>query len=179
MFAFSTYLWVALALLAAYAVMLYNRLVTARNAVKEAWAGVEVQLKRRHDLVPMLVDAVKAYAGHERGLLERVAQMRARSHPDPEEEAELSRELGRLLAVAEAYPELKASANFLSLQNELVAVEDALQLARRYYNGAVRIYNTLLESFPATYVARSFGFTPARYFELPRAAEASSPGVEW
>ena len=92
----------------------------------------------------MLVDAVGAYASHERGLLERVARLRSRSHPDPEEEAELSRDLSRLLAVVEAYPELKASANFLSLQKELVEVEDALHLARRYYNGAVRVYNTLL-----------------------------------
>ncbi len=175
----SVYLWVLLALLVLYVAWTFNRLVAARNAVKEAWAGVEAQLKRRHDLVPMLVDAIKAYAGHERGLLERVARLRSRAHPDPEEEAELSQELGRLLAVAEAYPELKASANFLSLQRDLVEVEDALQLARRYYNGAVRVYNTLLESFPAMYVARSFGFTPARYFELPRATEGQAPEVGW
>jgi LemA protein len=178
-FPFSKLAWFLLAVLLAYVAWIFNRLVAARNAVKEAWAGVEVQLKRRHDLVPMLVDAVGAYASHERGLLERVARLRGRAHPDPEEEAELSRDLSRLLAVVEAYPELKASANFLSLQKELVEVEDALQLARRYYNGAVRVYNTLLESFPAMYVARSFGFTPARYFELPRATEARAPEVEW
>jgi len=177
-FAVSKFLWLLLALLAAYVVWIFNRLVAARNAVKEAWAGVDVQLKRRHDLVPMLVDAVGAYASHERGLLERVARLRGRA-PDPEEEAALSHDLSRLLAVVEAYPELKASANFLSLQRELVEVEDALQLARRYYNGAVRVYNTLLESFPASYVARSFGFTPARYFELPRATEARAPEVKW
>ena len=175
----SAYLWGLLVVVVLYAAWLFNRLVAARNAVKEAWAGVEVQLKRRHDLVPMLVDAVKAYAGHERGLLERVARLRSRAAPDPEEEAELSHELSRLLAVAEAYPELKASANFLALQKELVEVEDALQLARRYYNGAVRVYNTLLESFPAMYVARSFGFAPARYFELPLATQAQAPEVEW
>ena len=139
----SAYLWGLLVAVVLYAAWLFNRLVAARNAVKEAWAGVEVQLKRRHDLVPMLVDAVKAYAGHERGLLERVARLRSRSAPDPEEEAELSHELSRLLAVAEAYPELKASANFLALQNELVEVEDALQLARRYYNGAVRVLSLI------------------------------------
>ena len=172
-------LWAVVVLLLAWLAWSYNRLVSARNAVKEAWAGVEVQLKRRHDLVPMLVDAVGAYASHERGLLERVARLRSRSQPDPEEEAELSRDLSRLLAVVEAYPELKASANFLSLQNELVEVEEALQLARRYYNGAVRVYNTLLESFPTLLVARRFGFTPARYFELPLATEARAPEVEW
>ncbi len=157
----------------------YNRLVAARNAVKEGWAGIEVQLKRRHDLVPMLVDAVGAYARHERGLLERVAQLRTRAVADPEEEARLSHELERLLAVAEAYPELKASANFLNLQKQLVEVEEDLQLARRYYNGAVRVYNTLLQSFPTLLVARRFGFTPARFFELPLATEARPPEVKW
>ncbi|WP_456413308.1 LemA family protein [Oceanithermus profundus] len=172
-------LWFVVLLLLLWLAWTYNRLVAARNAVKEGWSGIDVQLKRRHDLVPMLVDAVGAYARHERGLLERVARLRSRSVPDLEEEAELSHELERLLAVAEAYPELKASANFLSLQRQLVEVEEALQLARRYYNGAVRIYNTLLESFPTLLVARRFGFTPARYFELPLATEARAPEVKW
>jgi LemA protein len=175
----TTVFWGLLVALVLYAAWLFNRLVSARNAVKEAWAGVEVQLKRRHDLVPMLVDAVKAYAGHERGLLERVARLRSRGAADPAEEAELSHDLSRLLAVVEAYPELKASANFLSLQQQLVEVEDALQLARRFYNGTVRVYNTLLESFPTMYVARSFGFTPAKYFELPLATQAEAPEVKW
>ncbi|WP_456480818.1 LemA family protein [Oceanithermus sp.] len=179
MLAVSAYLWALLALLLLYTGWLFNRLVTARNAVKEAWSGVEVRLQRRHDLVPMLVDTVGVYARHERGLIERLAWLRSRSAPDLEEEAELSRELERLLAVAEAYPELKASTNFLSLQRQLVEVEGALQQARRHYNGSVRAYNTLLESFPAMYLARSFGFTPARYFELPLATEAWSPEVEW
>jgi len=172
-------LWGALVLFLLWLTWTYNRLVAARNAVKEGWSGIDVQLKRRHDLVPMLVDAVGAYARHERGLLERVARLRGRGAPDLEEEAELSRELERLLAVAEAYPELKASANFLGLQRQLVEVEEALQLARRYYNGAVRVYNTLLESFPTLLVARRFGFTPARYFELPLATEARAPEVKW
>jgi len=172
-------LWAAVVLLALWLAWTYNRLVSARNAVKEGWSGIDVQLKRRHDLVPLLVDAVGAYARHERGLLERVARLRSRSVPDLEEEAELSRGLEQLLAVAEAYPDLKASANFLSLQRQLVEVEEALQLARRYYNGAVRVYNTLLESFPTLLVARRFGFTPARYFELPLATEAHAPEVKW
>ncbi len=173
----SAFLWALVGLVALALLAIYNRLVAARNAVREAWAGVEVQLKRRHDLVPMLVDAVGAYARHERTLLERVARLRTRV--DPEEEAELSRELRGLLAVAENYPALRASANFLKLQQRLVEVEEALQLARRYYNGAVRVYNTLLESFPTLLVARRFGFTPARYFELPLATEARVPEVKW
>jgi LemA protein len=172
-------LWSALLILALWLVWTYNRLVAARNAVKEGWAGIDVQLKRRHDLVPMLVEAVGAYARHERGLLERVARLRSRRVPDLAEEAELSHELERLLAVAEAYPELKASANFLALHQELTEVEEKLQLARRYYNCAVRVYNTLLESFPTLLVARRFGFTPARYFELPLATEARAPEVRW
>ncbi|XOB98879.1 LemA family protein [Deinococcota bacterium DY0809b] len=172
-------LWFVVLLLLLWLAWTYNRLVAARNAVKEGWSGIDVQLKRRHDLVPMLVDAVGAYARHERGLLERVARLRGRGAPDLEEEAELSRELERLLAVAEAYPELKASANFLGLQRQLVEVEEALQMARRYYNGAVRVYNTLLESFPTLLVARRFSFTPARYFELPLATEARAPEVKW
>ncbi len=153
----------------------YNRLVAAKNAVREAWAGVETQLKRRHDLIPRLAEATRAYADFERTLLERVSALRTGF--DPEGEEALSEELARLLAVAEAYPELKASKNFLALQNALAEVEEDLALARRYYNGAVRVYNTLLESFPANLVARAFGFTPARYFEVATARERLRPEV--
>jgi len=156
-------------------VWLYNRLVAAKNAVKEAWAGVEAQLKRRHDLIPRLVDATRAYADFEKTLLERVAAWR--SGFDPETEEALSEALARLLLVAEAYPELKASENFLELQRALSEVEDDLALARRYYNGAVRVYNTLIESFPANVVARAFGFKPARYFEVATAKERLRPEV--
>lgn len=172
-------LWFAVLFLLLWLIWAYHRLVAARNAVKEGWSGIDVQLKHRHDLVPMLVDTVGTYAQHEWGLLERVARLRRRGTPDLEEEAELSRELERLLALAEAYPELKVSANFLGLQRQLVEVEEALQLARRYYNGVVRVYNTLLESFPTLFVARRFGFTPARYFELPLATEARTSEVKW
>ncbi len=172
-------LWGLLALVLVFTAWYYNRLVSARNAVKEAWSGIDVQLKKRHDLVPMLVNAVGAYAKHERGLLENVARLRTGSSPDPQQEAELSHELKRLLAVAEAYPELKASSNFLSLQQQLVEVEEKLQLARRYYNGAVRVYNTLIESFPALLIAARFGFRPAQYFELPLATQAEAPEVRW
>jgi len=168
-------LWGLAIALAVGAAWLYNRLVAARNAVREAWAGVEVQLKRRHELIPRLVEATRAYADFERSLLARVASLR--SGFDPEAEEAISDELARLLLVAEAYPELKASGNFLELQRALAEVEDDLALARRYYNGAVRVYNTVLESFPANVVARAFGFAPARYFEVATARERLRPEV--
>ena len=155
----------------------YNRLVAAKNAVREAWGGVEAQLKRRHDLIPQLVAATRTYASHEQGLFERVAKMR--SGFDPEAEAATTQALVELLLTAEAYPELKASANFLNLQKNLAEVEEALALARRYYNGAVRVYNTLLESFPTNLVARAFGFKPAAYFEVPTAQERLRPEVRF
>ncbi len=169
-------LWALLLFVLVGLAAIYNRLVAARNAVREAWAGVEVQLKRRHDLVPMLAEATKAYASYERDLLEKLAATRARF--DPEAEQAISEGLARMLMVAEAYPELKASANFMRLQEALAEVEEKLQLARRYYNGAVRVYNTLLESFPANLVAGPFGFKPARYFEVETASERLAPKVK-
>ncbi len=168
-------LWALALFLGVGTAVLYNRLVAARNAVREAWGGVEVQLKRRHDLVPRLAEATRAYAAHERGVLEKLAATRAGF--DPEAEQAISEGLARMLMVAEAYPELKASANFLRLQESLAEVEEKLQLARRYYNGAVRVYNTLLESFPANLVASALGFKPARYFEVETASERLAPKV--
>jgi LemA protein len=158
----------------------FNRLVRLRNRVRAAWADVDVQLMRRHDLVPQLVAAVKGYAGHERATLEAVVELRARALAldDPsrlgEVEAALEQALGRLLALKEAYPDLKASENFLELQRELVEIEDHLQYARRFYNGAVRDYNTTLEQFPDLVIARGFRFTPGAFYQADQEAREAS-----
>jgi LemA protein len=161
----------ALALAFAIAVAwLLNRLVRLRNQVRVAWSDVDVQLQRRHDLVPPLVQTVKAYAAHESGLLERVAIERraalgATSTADREtSEAALGRSLARLVAVAESYPDLKASGNFMQLSRQLVDTENLIQHARRFYNGSVRQYNTAIERFPTLMIARLLGFQPAAYF---------------
>lgn len=169
---------ILLALVAA-AIWLFNRLVRMRNQVRVAWSDVDVQLQRRHDLVPMLVEAVKGYAGHEGALLARIAAERreamgaaspaGRSAP----ERGLGTDLARLIALAEAYPDLKASANFAQLARELVEVEDAIQHARRFYNGSVRQYNTERERFPALLVARPFGFEAAEFFAAEDDARGS------
>ena len=161
----------------------YNRLITFRNRVREAWSGIDVQLKRRHDLIPNLVATVEAYASHESDVLEDLTRLRAQPHTpesrDDAEEAEndVSESLGRLIAVVERYPELRADANFRALQEDLVEIEDHLQYARRYYNGAVRDQNTFAESFPSNVVARLFDFESEDYFEVERSLDRNSPSV--
>ena len=166
--------WLTLLVLAgllAWAVLAYNRLVRLRNQWRNAWADIDVQLQRRHDLVPQLVAAVGAYASHERASLEAVTALRERAlaTPGPEAlgrvEAELEQALGRLLVRVEAYPDLKASDNFLQLQRDLVGVEEHLQYARRFYNGAVRDFNTAIERVPDVLVAQATGFVPAEFFQ--------------
>jgi LemA protein len=170
--------WVALVAVVGATVWLFNRLVTDRNQVAAAWSDIDVQLQRRHDLVPRLVDVVKAYAAHESGLFERVAAERSQSRATAgvaakgAVETELGRDLGRLLAVAEAYPELKASGNFAQLSSELVDVEEHLQHARRFYNGSVRQYNDRCQQFPHLLVARTFGFRSAEFFAAEDGAAA-------
>ncbi|WP_245156504.1 LemA family protein [Agrilutibacter solisilvae] len=160
----------ALALLA-WAVFAFNRLVRLRNQVRTAWADIDVQLQRRHDLVPSLVTAVQAYAGHERSVLEAVTQLRAQAitlrSPTAlaQVETALEQALGRLFALKEAYPELKASENFAQLQRDLVEVEDHLQFARRFYNGSVRDFHNGIARVPDVVIARSFGFREVEYFE--------------
>lgn len=169
----------------AYAIVVYNQLVRTRQMTDEAWSGIDVQLERRSDLVPNLVEAVKGYAAHERAVLEQVTALRnaarAQQSGDVESRARaegaLSAALGRLMAVAEAYPDLKASTNFLELQQQLSALESELQMARRYYNGAVRNLNTLVQSFPSSLIAGAFRFEPRKYFELSDAAEGAVPKV--
>lgn len=170
--------------LAVWAIVLYNRLVRDRARVAAAWSDVGVQLKRRHDLIPQLVEAVKQHTGYERGVLERVvlARSQALGASGPIEkrtpESNLARDLQRLIAVAEAYPELKASQSFLGLQRNLSEVEDSIQYARRYYNGAVNNLNTRVDTFPDLLLARVFGFHAAEYFELDSADEAQPVKVQ-
>lgn len=148
----------------------YNRGVKLRNQQSEAWSGVDVQLKKRHDLVPPLVDCVKGYKVHEEGLFKNVAEARG--------EAAFVKGMRGLLAVAEAYPELKASENFRQLTSQLVLIEDDLQYARRYYNGAVRDFRNFVESFPTNLVAGAFRFVPGEFFEVENVVERSAPGVK-
>ncbi len=164
-------------------VLVYNRLVTLRNMVKEGWSGIDVQLMRRAALIPNLVETVKGYMGHERKLLFEIADLRSRSlrtqrvGEKGEIETALSRSLGSLMAVAEGYPDLKASQNFLELQKELTDIEDQIQMARRYYNGTVRNLNIAVESFPSNIVAKLFTFVQAEYFAIDDADDRQVPQV--
>ncbi len=172
------------AFLAAIGVWIYNRLVKDRNQVRNAWSDIDVQLKRRHDLVPQLVTVVKTYADYEKATMTAVTELRARSDAAshlPEKAAledEMQVGLNRLIVVAEDYPDLKADENFRQLQTELTDVEDHLQYARRFYNGAVRILNTRIDSFPHVLVARRLGFQPAEFFAVDSAEERDAPQVE-
>lgn len=155
----------------AWAALAFNRLVRLRNRVRAAWADIDVQLTRRHDLVPQLLATVKAHASHERGTLGEVAELRARavSLNSPaalgQVESALERALGRLFALNEAYPDLNASDSFVRLQEDLVAIEDHLQFARRYYNGSVRDYNTAIQQVPALLIARAFRFPASEFYQ--------------
>jgi LemA protein len=157
----------AAAIWGAYA---FNRLVHLRNQVRNAWADIDVQLRRRHDLVPQLVAAVKGYAGYERGVLTTVTELRSQAMAltSPAQlgqtEAALERALTQLFALKEAYPDLKANQNFLQLQRDLIEVEDNLQYSRRFYNGAVRDYNTAIERFPGMLIAHAGGFAATEFF---------------
>jgi LemA protein len=163
----------------------YNSLVGLRNMVKNAWAQIDVQLKRRHDLIPNLVETVKGYAKHESGTLEAViaARNQAVKATSIEEsikaEQQLGGALGRLMVVMEAYPDLKANQNFLSLQEELTSTENKIGFARQYYNDEVMKYNTRLESFPANMVAGPFGFKAATFFEVSNEKEREAPQVKF
>lgn len=182
--------WIVLALAAGvvvYAIIIYNGLVSKRQMVREGWSGIDVQLKRRTDLIPNLMETVKGYMAHERETLDAVVNARARAtsaaaagpEARAQAEGELSAALGRLLAVAEAYPDLKANTTFLEFQNALQGVEEEIQMARRYYNGAVRNLNIQVESFPSNLVANAFKFEQAEYFELENEAERAVPQVKF
>lgn len=162
-----------------YGIWIFNRLVRERNLVREGWSGIDVQLRRRTDLVPALVETVKGYAAHERKLFEDITAIRsasiAASNVRTQENAERQLEgaLSRLIALKEAYPDLKADQNFLKLQEQLAEIEDQLQMARRYYNGSVRNLNIMIQSFPNVLLARPLGFAEAEFFEADEAAAAT------
>ena len=172
---------------AIYAVTIYNGLVKTRQMVEEGWSGIDVQLKRRTDLIPNLMETVKGYMGHERETLEAVTNARvaatSAANGTPEQraaaEGQLSSALGRLIATAEAYPDLKANTTFLDFQAALQTVEDEIQMSRRYYNGATRNLNVMVESFPSNLVANNFGFQKAQYFELENEADRAVPSVKF
>ncbi len=167
------------------AVTIYNKLVTNKNLVAEGWSGIDVQLKRRNDLIPNLIESVKGYMGHERGVLDQVTELRAKSQAaqsvgeKAKAEGAMGAALANLFAVAENYPDLKASQNFLDLQKSLADIEDQVQLARRYYNGAARNFNILIQSFPSNLLASAFHFTTVEYFEIAEAAERAVPKVSF
>ena len=162
-----------------YGIFLYNDLVSKRQLVQEGWSGIDVQLKRRTDLIPNLLETVKGYMGHERETMQAVIEARAAATAGASLEGALSGALGRLLAVAEAYPDLKANTTFLEFQAALQNVEDEIQLSRRYYNGATRNLNTSVESFPQNVVANAFKFEKAEYFELENEADRAVPNVKF
>ncbi|HVO72619.1 MAG TPA: LemA family protein [Ignavibacteriaceae bacterium] len=163
----------------------YNRFVKQKNMISEAWSGIDVQLKRRHDLIPNLVDSVKGYTNYERELFERITDLRVKTmqaaSPGEKSRAEsgLSGELKNLFAVAENYPDLKASQNFLNLQNQLAETEDQIQFARRYYNGAVRDYNIRVESFPSIIIASIFNYKKEEFFEITLTSEKEPSKVNF
>jgi LemA protein len=173
------------ALVFAWAVSLYNRFIRLRNMMAEAWSGIDVQLKRRVDLIPNLVETVKGYATHEKDLFEKVSALRAQSvsagtvKEQAAAETALTASLRTLFAVAEAYPELKANTNFLELQKSLSDIEDQVQMARRYFNGTVRENNVLVDSFPSNIIARLSGFTKGDFFELDDEGERKAPQVRF
>jgi len=163
--------------------VLYNRLVRERNMVKTAWSDIDVQLKRRYDLIPKLVAAVEQYARYEQSTLRAIIAIRSQAirHDSVDAKAPLEKQLaeglGKLIALAEAYPELKADGNFLQLQTDVTEVENHIQYARRFYNGAVRNLNTRIESFPDLLIARLLGFQSQPFFELESAIESNPPEV--
>jgi LemA protein len=165
----------------------FNGLVRRRNMVAEGWSGIEAQLKRRADLIPNLVETVKGYAAHERGTLDELTRLRASAQHTPsgdvqaraDAERQITAMIGRVMAVAEAYPDLKASANFQSLQQDLAQIEDQIQLARRYYNGTVRDFNVMIEQVPSNVIAAWFAFKQAAFFEIESAADRDVPKVSF
>jgi LemA protein len=177
---------IVLAILVAVVIAIYNKLVRLRNTVRSSWADVDVQCKKRYDLVPNLVETVKGYASHEKTVFESVTQARsmAMQATSPQEMAKaenmLRDTLKSLFAVAEAYPELKANANFLQLQSQLQELENNIEYARRYYNAVVRDYNILTESFPSNLIASQFKFQKEEFFELAEpSAERKPPKVSF
>ena len=178
-------LWFVLVLIVLFVVGVYNSLIRKRMRVKEAWADIDVQLKRRYDLIPNIVESVKGYATHEKTVFENVTKARSQAMQATGgankmvAENQLSQTLKSLFAVAENYPELKANQNFLQLQTELVDTEDKIQAARRFYNGNVRDFNIKQETFPSNLVAQMFKFKKAEFFEIEEEAQREAPAVKF
>jgi len=176
-----------LVIVALYAVMIYNGLVKSRQMTEEAWSGIDVQLKRRADLIPNLIETVKGYAAHEKSTFEEVVELRNRAQAVPAgdvagravAEGLLGQALGRIVALAEAYPELQANENFMELHRSLDTIEGEIQMSRRYYNGAARDLNVKVDSFPSNLVANQFGFSKAGYFEIANDADRAVPTVKF
>ena len=174
-------------LVAFYVVMIYNGLVKARQMAEEAWSGIDVQLKRRADLIPNLIETVKGYAAHEKGTFEEVVKLRNQAQAVPagdvagraQAEGLLGQALGKIIALAEAYPDLKANENFSELQASLETIESEIQMSRRYYNGAARDLNVKVESFPNNLVAGQVGFSKREYCEIENAADRAVPTVKF
>lgn len=175
---------IAVGLIIIWFIIVYNLFMRDRNLIKEAWSGIDVQLKRRHNLIPNLVTTVKGYSKHERNLFENITEKRAKTiqvdniKEKSTLETDLSGMLKTLFAVAEDYPDLHANENFLDLQNQLTEIEDQIQYSRRYYNGTVRNYNIRVESFPNNIVAGIFDFKAEEYFEITFATERKTPEVK-
>lgn len=176
------YLWIVPIVIALYFVVVYNSFVSMVNRVKEAWADIEVQLKRRYDLIPNLVNTVKGYATHESSAFENVTKARSLAMSSggvnpahAEAENMLTGALKSIFAIAEAYPDLKANTNFLALQNELSDTENKIQAARRFYNGNVRDLNIKIESFPSNFLAKMFNFSKMEFFDLADNDVAQNP----
>jgi len=175
---------VLLILILSYGVVIFNSLVKLRNLKEEAWSGIDVQLKRRHDLLPNLVETVKGYASHEQSTLEEVTRLRSQSEASNdvkeigEIERNISKDIKKIFALVEDYPDLKANEGFLKLQENLSEIEDQLQFARRYYNGTIRNYKIKLQSFPSSIVAGIASFKDAEFFEIEYATERSTPELD-
>jgi LemA protein len=178
-----TVVWLFVVVIIVWVIVIYNLLVRDRQRVLTAWSDIDVQLKRRYELIPKLVAAVEQYASYERSTLETLIKLRSRTGPvsDVGERGVIESQIGgglrSLLALAEAYPELKADQSFLQLQSELTEVENHIQYARRFYNGSVRNLNTRIDSFPDLLLARVFKFIPKPFFELEDTAERNSPEI--
>ena len=175
------YLWIVLGVVLLWAIISFNGLISFRNRAKEAWADIDVQLKRRYDLIPNIVNTVKGYATHEATAFENVTKARSQAMgagniaDKGAAENMLAGALKSIFAIAEAYPELKANQNFLALQNELSDTENKIQAARRFYNANVRDLNTKVETFPSNIIAKGFGFSEMEFFQLEADAAAREP----
>jgi LemA protein len=180
-------LLVLVAILAVIGVVLYNALISARQMAREGWSGIDVQLKRRADLIPNLIETVKGYAAHERATFDAVVSARNSALNVPQgdvagraqAESVLGQSIGKLFALSEAYPDLKASETFRELQTALANVEQEIQMARRYYNAAARDLNVKVESFPSNLIAERFGFTQEPYFEVEAVEDRATPKVQF